>query len=835
MRIVNLPVNFVKFSIGSKRSSLLTVAVVSVISILLTVSIFVAKRSSAHATPTNLTSSNRLEIAKMTQTEHYLFAATYSIKGEDKSTLVLNNATTQSKSIEVTLFNRHGEAMPIPNFTLIPNQVERLDVADWIQGRDKSRFAEGSMSIEIPSSELGTGVGAQLIISDDSHNISFDVPFIQARHFASSELETLWWSLDEETETQIFMANTTSSQLTVIPTLFVNQETIDSDPIALPPNASIKMDLEDLLREKHSKRSFPRTGGIRLSYNNKPGSLAVAGASINKERGFSTPMRFVDTKAQGTNKLYGAYLPIGFLSAQSGFPSTARFTPKVYVRNTTNGSETVKGRIVYTAGEKREAVEIASMTVAGNEVREIDLRRVIRTIGKQALTDSGIELEYTGQPGAIIAAATSVDQSGNQVFEAPMLDQKSRMTALTKGGVYPWRIDGDNLAVVHLKNVDPETSNKPRSTRVQIRFADSEIYSMPLQFTPAGQTITIDLKQLRDEQIPDIFGKKIPLNITEGQIAWMDRGPTSGQFVGRLAQYNVAKGTASSFTYATCHCGYGPYSHTMSPGNATGNIGGSVSFTVIELYQDNCNGHTWTSNETSSAWFSSSDSSIASVSGNTATLNQSGTVTITATWDAEYAQPEGCQGPECSEPGSCVIYPFTESDSASVTVQCVYPVNFRQISATNLGDGRIQFRYAWDSSDGNPAHLSACTVGELVTYPGGSPFTYPAPPYVINSAFGNPVDPNPTVIDLAGTLGTFRDTHSIPGGGFTMPYRESHIVSTQYYRYRCPCANGGEYVNVLGPTGIYRDVTIDSLWRYSVSKLEFPAGGVGATITLPGQ
>src|SRR5262249_44180800 len=153
-----------------------------------------------------------------------------------------------------------------------------------------------------------------------------------------------------------------------------------SDPIVLDPNASIKVDLEDLL-EKRSKRPFPRTGGIRLSYNNKPGSLAVAGASINKERGFSTPMRFVDTKAQSTNKLYGAYLPVGFLNAQSGFPSTARFIPKVYVRNTANTPEVVKGRVVYTAEDKRGAVEIASATVAGNEVREIDLSQVIRTIG----------------------------------------------------------------------------------------------------------------------------------------------------------------------------------------------------------------------------------------------------------------------------------------------------------------------------------------------------------------------------------------------------------------------------------------------------------------------
>src|SRR2546422_6494884 len=48
MRILGLPVNFVKFSIGLKRSSVLAIAVVSVMAIMLAVSISGAKRSSAH-------------------------------------------------------------------------------------------------------------------------------------------------------------------------------------------------------------------------------------------------------------------------------------------------------------------------------------------------------------------------------------------------------------------------------------------------------------------------------------------------------------------------------------------------------------------------------------------------------------------------------------------------------------------------------------------------------------------------------------------------------------------------------------------------------------------
>ena len=48
MRILSLPINFVKISIGSKRFPLLAIAIMSVVAIPLAVSVFVAKRSSAH-------------------------------------------------------------------------------------------------------------------------------------------------------------------------------------------------------------------------------------------------------------------------------------------------------------------------------------------------------------------------------------------------------------------------------------------------------------------------------------------------------------------------------------------------------------------------------------------------------------------------------------------------------------------------------------------------------------------------------------------------------------------------------------------------------------------
>jgi len=53
MRIINLPINFVKFSIKPKQALLLAVVVVSVTALIWTVPNFISRRSSAHGVNTS--------------------------------------------------------------------------------------------------------------------------------------------------------------------------------------------------------------------------------------------------------------------------------------------------------------------------------------------------------------------------------------------------------------------------------------------------------------------------------------------------------------------------------------------------------------------------------------------------------------------------------------------------------------------------------------------------------------------------------------------------------------------------------------------------------------
>lgn len=441
--------------------------------------------------------------AKDEGTDHHLFAALYTTKGGWTSTLALNNPLGQSRSVRVTLYNKHGQALVVPVISMSPNQNRYFNIAEWLSKADANGFSEGSMEIFFHGPPMG--MGGQLVITDEHHSLSFDVPFAESEMFASSQLESLWWSLESKSKAEVFLANTKTERMTITPTFYINGEALASEPVILEAHESETLDIGRALNRLNVSTGTIR-GGITLRHDRQPGALAVAGAITGKQSGFSTTMRFVDVRAQHSTKLYGAHLLIGKSGTQAGFTASTSFAPHVTVRNTTTQPVHIQGRVLYTTKDDSRSVEITPLTLAANEVRALNLSAVIASVGTKRLSDAGIEIEYTGGPGAIVVALASVDQSRRQVFDTPLRDPKSLNFG---GGSYPFRIDGDNRAVIHLKNIDPVTNGEPRLCEVHLMFKGVD-YTLPAQRVEAGQTLAIDIKKLRDEQVPDGSGKVIP-------------------------------------------------------------------------------------------------------------------------------------------------------------------------------------------------------------------------------------------------------------------------------------------------------------------------------------
>jgi len=519
---------------------------------------------------------------KMTEADQHMYAAIYTTTGGYSSTLGLNNATNHPIAATVTLYNEHGAALTVPPITLDAHKNQAFDIADWVRNADG--FEEGSL--EVLYHDISMALGAQETITDANHSLSFDVHLQEPMDFMSSRVDGLWWALDDnQTDAEVFIANTRATQTVVTPIFYIGGAAQQGDAVTLNGRESNVIDIRKSLQSLHL--STPAVGGISLSYTNGQGALAMVGVIRNAHNRFSTTMRFSDQASQMSTHLHGANILIGKPAPDSGFASTVAFTPHVIMRNTTDQPVQITSRIRYTSNDQSNNLDLGTLMLAPNAVRELDLRPAINAIANSTITDSGIEIDHNGTHGAVMAYAASVDQSGSAVFDVPVKDPTSDMGF--KGGSYPWNIEGDNRAVLHVKNVDVPGDGQKRQFMVKLYFDGGE-YNFPLQQVDAGQTAEIDIKHLRDDQVPDSLGNRIPLNITGGQLNWYGR-INRGAFIGRLVQYSPLGGISASFSCVeSCVCSPSYGFSWLIPSSHDGQAGDTFGIAAWEEDVD-CNGN----------------------------------------------------------------------------------------------------------------------------------------------------------------------------------------------------------------------------------------------------
>lgn len=672
--------------------------VVTLLVVALGICIFLALNSRT-AVRANNTSIQSIELAG---SDHHLYAAMYSTKGGLSSTLGLNNTLNVDISAQVTLFNKRGESLTTPamNITLGPHTNHGFNIADWIHGHGD--FDEGSLEVFYHGKSMT--LGAQEIVTDANHGLNFDVHLSEYDDFMSSRVDALWWALDSQSEAIVFVANTEDEATKVTPYYYVNGTEYRADPMDLGAHETGSIDIGKALKKLHVHGDMT-LGGISLNYTNEPGAIAAVGVIQNKHTGFSTTMRFIDRSGQKTTSLHGASLPIGRPEANFGFPTATQFTPHVIVRNNTSQAVQVNPRIRYTLYDEPNLINLVSLTLPANQVRELDLSPVVNAIGNNQISDSGVEISHSGTPGAIMVYGAAVDQSAGRTFDVPIKDPKNMPF---QGGSYPWNIAGDNHAVLHVKSIDAPNDGQKRQFMVKLYYDGGE-YDVPLQQVERGQTSKLDIRKLRDDQVKDVLGNVIPMTITGGQLAWYGRA-NKGAFIGRLSEYDPVMGTSSSFSCPqNCLCTTGFFSGQMTPGIIYGFAGDTFPLSALETDAD-CNHANQFTYEVYDLEFLSSNANVVAINGHTATLAGAGGADVFVNWSAfsitqqctALASDGECVDADC--PSESVFTPEDNTSVGSLTISGAQTMkdgaDFSLPTFTVTGEGATSYQWSFTAPSG---------------------------------------------------------------------------------------------------------------------------------------
>lgn len=201
---------------------------------------------------------------------------------------------------------------------------------------------------------------------------------------------------------------------------------------------------------------------------------------------------------------------------------------------------------------------------------------------------------------------------------------------------------------------------------------ESGNYRMGVKTLAAGQTVRIDIRALRENQVLDTEGQTIPADVAHGQVRWtllQSKGTDPLALIGRAEQVDEVKALSSTYACQNC-CGDFFEGTFISPSSVQIQVGGTATLHAFEQHGD-CYGYSYPVEQITAAWYSSSPS-VASVSIGQVTSIGAGQTTITATWNSYTSVPTQCGPGGGFLPGPiggcCGSAGFPRSASATVQV-----------------------------------------------------------------------------------------------------------------------------------------------------------------------
>lgn len=462
--------------------------------------------------------------------------------------------------------------------------------------------------------------------------------------FASSRMNGIVWLPDSGSKA--YLALTNASMKAVHVNLSVGDY---ARVLFLRPRETrvLKLDRQIYRQQEYDTNPAGRAVLVRLSHDGAPGDIIGTGFVLNPGSGYSSDFALVDPATSRTAKLAGAGVRFGYADVTEGFPVGTKFRAPLVLANV--GTKPVMARVSvdFTLSGTPTSLGVSEQRIMPGELKIVELTKEMAKLGVTGpVDDAGVDVSYTGAPGSLIGHLTSEDQTGDYAFVVPIKDpdEISHMS----GNTYPWSLENGDQTVLHLKN----TTDKPVWVMVQIRFEGGSYNPDRIQLQPF-QTVNLDIQKLKDSKQKDLTGNIIPKIAMHGQVEWIEETP--GSMIGRAERTNIAAGTARSFSCTTCPCDNDFYDATMTPATFTGPVGGSGNpFRPVYRTED-CNGDVLGPYSMSPNAWSSTNSSVASVT-NTGHVSclAGGTATIGASMNYDnyyYTGPyNGNQ---------CVAEPFT--------------------------------------------------------------------------------------------------------------------------------------------------------------------------------
>jgi hypothetical protein len=534
---------------------------------------------------------------------HTLVGSYYDTENFPAAKLLLNNKDIVAREVRPTLYGLDGQVIDLPPVQVEAESFRLINLKDWADFAGNG-FGRGSVKLFHTGKDLV--IGSQIYLEDEAQSLSFEEKLQEIGNFDSRRLEGVWFQPSNQTASKIVISNVSAEFLSVTVTPSRRPHIVGSSQIyTLQPHQARVIDLRE---EFGNAFGNSEAVGVSITHNGTASALIARALVSEAAKGYSTVVTFRNPDTAKSSQLHGAGVKLGAIGGDL-------LKPVLIVRNTSQTNTSVKVNVPYTRADgTSRVIYMDEVELRGNEIKQINLDEITQIAGTGGVVETaGIEVKNQTADGNFVAQMQSISNSRKQSFRVILWDAASQKTAT---GGYPWLIDGNSSTKAYIKNV----TYYGHYYVSYITWANGGMYMIGIRKLAPHQTVEIDVRKIRDEQIPDEEGRTIPPDVSAGQIQWTRKiqGTTAYDdsdeipLVGQMEQTDTVKGISSSYFCQNC-CINSSFGY-IQPVNVQAPLNTEVQF---DSYEEgtSCYGGRYIYSTTSLATWTSTNQSVATLVG----------------------------------------------------------------------------------------------------------------------------------------------------------------------------------------------------------------------------
>jgi hypothetical protein len=443
--------------------------------------------------------------------DNEIYAPLAALAEAQSSELVFNSRSPQALDVTPIFYKRDGTRIAGEPVKVGSAEIRYVDVKKLIPPAYRGDCDWGGIGLVYHG--VAREMWAQLRFLGVNGGSNVDEFFVVKAENRSDVQEAVWWTPPKSTSI-IALGNVTDAP-TGAKVTFGNG---DVQSIQIAPNGT------EIIRRQNSKD----VESVRIDITGLPGSIIPTGVITTKGGSFNSVIRFYDTKITRQPHLFANGLRLGGV------------TPHLVLKNTSTEPVTAQAAAISLAGVTNvQPITLPAVQLAGGEMRELDLSNLT---SKPGFDVASLKVTSSGAPGSLIGSIHSVQDQTGLSYDTPLRDTGA-VRAMT--GSYPWKVTNDFTTLIYITNV----SDQEADFMGEINYRGGRVIIDPRKLQ-SGETAVFDMRKIRDEEMADSEGRKVPRAASSGQFKWSVRGETKGKhlLIGRAEMVSRSQRISTSYS-----------------------------------------------------------------------------------------------------------------------------------------------------------------------------------------------------------------------------------------------------------------------------------------------